>query len=82
MYIFYNILRFLEQGELVLVANNESSVNPNIVKINEETFLTALEASQTIMYDIDYTLPITIEIGATDRPQQDNSINLGNFFLN
>lgn len=65
-----------EQGELVLMANNESSMNPSIVKISEEAFLTALEASQIIMYDIDYTLPITIEIGATDRPQQDSSIIL------
>lgn len=50
------------------------------MQISEETILTALESTQVQIYDIDYTEPITIEIGASDRPHQDNSLILGKFF--
>ncbi|CAG5046077.1 unnamed protein product [Parnassius apollo] len=55
--------------------NNESSILDTI-QITEEAILNAIESSQTQTYDIDYTDPITIEIGASDRPQQDNSLAL------
>lgn len=65
-----------EQGELLSEGSNENSLNENIVQISEETILTALESSQLQLYDVDYTRPMTIEIGANDRPQQDSSIIL------
>ncbi|CAK1580277.1 unnamed protein product [Parnassius mnemosyne] len=55
--------------------NNENSILDTI-QITEEAILNAIESSQTQTYDIDYTDPITIEIGASDRPQQDNSLAL------
>lgn len=55
-------------------------MNENLGQISEETILTALESSQLQIYDVDYTRPITIEIGANDRPHQDNSIILGRLF--
>lgn len=69
---------FPEDGELLSECSNENSLNESIVQISEETILTALESSQLQIYDVDYTRPITIEIGANDRPQQDSSIILGN----
>lgn len=65
-----------EEGESLSEESNENSLNENIVQISEETILTALESSQLQLYDVDYTRPITIEIGANDRPQQDSSIIL------
>ncbi|KAJ2949004.1 hypothetical protein O0L34_g5944 [Tuta absoluta] len=64
-----------DQGP-VSETSSENSLNDNIVQISEDTILTALEASQVQMYDIDFTDPITIEIGATDRPHQDSSLIL------
>ncbi|XP_013164736.1 PREDICTED: ubiquitin carboxyl-terminal hydrolase calypso isoform X2 [Papilio xuthus] len=46
------------------------------IQITEEAILNAIESSQAQTFDIDYTHPITIEIGASDRPQQDNSLAL------
>ncbi|XP_049873866.1 ubiquitin carboxyl-terminal hydrolase calypso [Pectinophora gossypiella] len=67
-----------EQTELGIIpeGNNENELNENIVQISEDTILTALDTSQVQMYNIDYTDPITIEIGALDRPHQDSSITL------
>ncbi|XP_026327350.1 ubiquitin carboxyl-terminal hydrolase calypso isoform X2 [Hyposmocoma kahamanoa] len=67
-----------EQAELGTAASESSdnSLSDNIVQISEETILTALESTQVHMYDVEYTEPITIEIGAADRPHQDNSLIL------
>ncbi|XP_059052870.1 ubiquitin carboxyl-terminal hydrolase calypso [Achroia grisella] len=65
-----------EQGELVQSTNERPVMNDNLGQISEENILCSLESAQVQVYDMDYTLPITIEIGATDRPQQDNSIIL------
>lgn len=61
--------------------SSDNSLSDNIVQISEETILTALESTQVHMYDVEYTEPITIEIGAADRPHQDNSLILGNFYI-
>ncbi|CAH0398339.1 unnamed protein product [Chilo suppressalis] len=66
---------FNEQGESS-EENNEILLNDSIPQLSEESILTGLESSEVQMYDIDFTQPITIEIGATDRPQQDNSLIL------
>lgn len=65
-----------EQGELV-ERSHENCLNDSIAQLSEDSILTALESSEVQLFDIDYTQPITIEIGATDRPQQDNSLILG-----
>lgn len=64
-----------DQGELIQLPI-ENTLN-EMVQISEENIMSALESAQVQMYDMDHTLPITIEIGATDRPQQDNSLILG-----
>lgn len=64
------------QSELITSNDIDTSLNDSMVHISEETILTALQSSQLRTYDIDYTLPITIEIGAMDRPHQDSSILL------
>ncbi|XP_053609017.1 ubiquitin carboxyl-terminal hydrolase calypso [Plodia interpunctella] len=64
-----------EQGELIQTPN-QNLLGENMVQISEENMLSSLESAQVQMYDLDYTQPITIEIGATDRPQQDNSLLL------
>lgn len=58
--------------------NSETSLIDTI-QITEEAILNAIESSQALTFDIDYTHPITIEIGASDRPQQDNSLALGKY---
>lgn len=68
---------FSGQSELIASNDIDTSLNDSMVHISEETILTALQSSQLRTYDIDYTLPITIEIGAMDRPHQDSSILLG-----
>lgn len=80
-YLVCKILNiFTEQGELI-DGGNEHFLNDNIAQLSEESILSGLESSEVQIFDIDYTQPITIEIGATDRPQQDNSLILGkNFF--
>ncbi|XP_060803218.1 ubiquitin carboxyl-terminal hydrolase calypso [Amyelois transitella] len=65
-----------EQGELIQPLNH--NLGENMVQISEENMLSSLESAQVQMYDLDYTQPITIEIGATDHPQQDNSLLLAN----
>lgn len=63
-----------EHGPLISEGSNETSID--IIQTNEETILNALDISNVPMNDIDFTNPVTIEIGATDRPQQDNSVVL------
>ncbi|XP_026761984.2 ubiquitin carboxyl-terminal hydrolase calypso [Galleria mellonella] len=65
-----------EQGELIQTTTERPVINDNLGQISEENILCSLESAQVQLYDLDYTHPITIEIGATDRPQQDNSIVL------
>lgn len=74
--LFHICKYFAEQGE-IREGGNESSINDNIAQLSEESILTGLESSEVQLFDLDYTQPITIEIGATDRPQQDNSLILG-----
>ncbi|KAM3965152.1 ubiquitin carboxyl-terminal hydrolase calypso [Aphomia sociella] len=64
-----------EEGELIQTAI-ERPMNDNLGQISEENILCTLESAPVQLYDMDYTHPITIEIGAMDRPQQDNSIIL------
>ncbi|XP_028163530.1 ubiquitin carboxyl-terminal hydrolase calypso [Ostrinia nubilalis] len=64
-----------EQGELI-EGSNENSLNDSIAQLSEESILTGLESSEVQLFDLDFTQPITIEIGASDRPQQDNSLIL------
>lgn len=71
------LLIFAENGDATSECSDDNSPNDSMVQISEETILTALEASQLQLYDLDYTRPITIEIGANDHPHQDSSIILG-----
>ncbi|KAJ0176611.1 hypothetical protein K1T71_007790 [Dendrolimus kikuchii] len=63
-----------EQSQLLVDGSNDNS--SDLIQINEETILNALDASNVNLFDIDYMNPVTIEIGATDRPHQDNSVVL------
>ncbi|KAL4715909.1 hypothetical protein ACJJTC_013209 [Scirpophaga incertulas] len=55
---------------------NDILLNDAFPQLSEESILSGLESSEVQTYDIDFTQPVTIEIGATDRPQQDNSLIL------
>lgn len=77
MYNWWTYIPISDQSQLMVEGSNDS----DIIQINEETILNALEASNVHLFEIDYTNPVTIEIGATDRPHQDNSVILGKCFI-
>ncbi|XP_063363966.1 ubiquitin carboxyl-terminal hydrolase calypso [Cydia amplana] len=64
-----------EQAE-INPESNESSLQDNEIEFSERTILLALEQAQSQLYDIDYTQPVYIEIGPTDRQNQDTSFIL------
>ncbi|CAH2229408.1 jg14867 [Pararge aegeria aegeria] len=55
--------------------HNEADID-NCIQISEDAILNALDASEVSSLDIDFTQAITIEIGATDRAQYDDSLTL------
>lgn len=65
-----------EHGE-INSESNESSLQDNDIEFSERTIVMALEQAQSQLYEIDYTQPIYVEVGPTDRQQQEASFILG-----
>lgn len=67
----YLLNSFLESGQLP-----EEPVLDNIIPASEQTILSTLDTAPIQMHEMDFTVPITIEIGAPERPIQDRSVIL------
>ncbi|CAG9102419.1 hypothetical protein JYU34_005851 [Plutella xylostella] len=69
-------IQYNEQGELISTHGEESMIEDMDEQISEDTIISALEASEVHTFEVDFTVPMAIEIGTTDQEQQDSRIVL------